>query len=230
MDIAAPSQLSSAIYQYGEAARTVAQIAMTHGTSQNVVMMPQGTYQPPTQIDRRRFVEGVTLESPVMFYFHRPQYIPGFHPTVRPQPSCGISLRDCLNNRLDFLKGREELMFVNRGPSIAVLAGVWVLEPWSRQIPTRDFRSPPGPITRSKLAKNVAKVVQRFIDVRQFFLTVSHTDWLAVKKMQDRRMEDESQTIWKVGAGGIGIDDLILLGLQHVSTDSWQAHLLLIRN
>lgn len=37
--------------------------------------------------------------------------------------------------------------------------------PWSRQIPTRDFRSPPGPITRSKLAKNVAKTIQRFIDV-----------------------------------------------------------------
>ena len=37
---------------------------------------------------------------------------------------------------------------------------------WSRQIPTRDFRSPPGPITRSKLAKNVAKTVQRFIEVR----------------------------------------------------------------
>ena len=36
---------------------------------------------------------------------------------------------------------------------------------WSRQIPTRDFRSPPGPITRSKLVKNVAKTVQRFIEV-----------------------------------------------------------------
>ena len=37
--------------------------------------------------------------------------------------------------------------------------------PWSKQIPTRDFRTPPQPITRSKLAKNVAKTVQRFITV-----------------------------------------------------------------
>ena len=37
--------------------------------------------------------------------------------------------------------------------------------PWSRQIPTRDFRNPPGPITRAKLAKNVAKSVLRFIQV-----------------------------------------------------------------
>ena len=38
-------------------------------------------------------------------------------------------------------------------------------QPWSRQIPTRDFRNPPGPITRAKLAKNVAKSVARFIVV-----------------------------------------------------------------
>ena len=38
-------------------------------------------------------------------------------------------------------------------------------QPWSRQIPTRDFRNPPGPITRAKLAKNVAKSVARFISV-----------------------------------------------------------------
>ena len=39
-------------------------------------------------------------------------------------------------------------------------------QPWSRQVPTRDFRNPPGPITRAKLAKNVAKSVARFIAVR----------------------------------------------------------------
>jgi len=34
------------------------------------------------------------------------------------------------------------------------------------QIPTKDFRSPPCPITRSKLAKNIARTVERFIKVR----------------------------------------------------------------
>ena len=37
--------------------------------------------------------------------------------------------------------------------------------PWSRQIPTRDFRSPPQPVTRAKLARNVAKTIKRFIEV-----------------------------------------------------------------
>jgi hypothetical protein len=39
-------------------------------------------------------------------------------------------------------------------------------QPWGRQIPTRDFRDhPPRPITRAKLAKNVAESVARFIAV-----------------------------------------------------------------
>jgi hypothetical protein len=39
--------------------------------------------------------------------------------------------------------------------------------PWSKQIPTRDFRSQPGSITLAKLAKNIAKMVERFIKVIQ---------------------------------------------------------------
>jgi hypothetical protein len=42
---------------------------------------------------------------------------------------------------------------------------------WSRQIPTKDFRSPPGPITIAKLAKNVAKCVQRFMLVSTSFMS-----------------------------------------------------------
>jgi hypothetical protein len=40
-------------------------------------------------------------------------------------------------------------------------------------IPTRDFRNPPGPISRAKLAKNLAKSVARFISVR---IILSHRD------------------------------------------------------
>ncbi|EMD38915.1 hypothetical protein CERSUDRAFT_122431 [Gelatoporia subvermispora B] len=227
----APSQLSSAAAQYGGAGRTVAQNALSCGPSQNGIMIPQRTYQPLMQSDRRRYVEEVTLEEPIMFYVYRPQYIsPGFHPAARPQLSCGVSLRDCINNRFDFLEGREELMFVDRGPSISIRLMWPGYAPWSRQIPTRDFRSPPGPITRSKLARNVAKTVQRFIEASRIFPTIPHTDRFTVQEMQDRPMEDQSQAIWKVGTGSIGLDDLILLGLQHVSMGSWQAHLLLIRN
>ena len=47
---------------------------------------------------------------------------------------------------------------------------------WSRQIPTKDFRSPPGPITIAKLAKNVAKCVQRFMLVSSFVFFLSSAD------------------------------------------------------
>ena len=38
-------------------------------------------------------------------------------------------------------------------------------------------------------------------------------------------MEEEADRIWKIVGGRITIDDLDLVGLQHVSMGSWQAHL-----
>ena len=116
------------------------------------VMLPQRTYRPHTQSDRRRYVEEVILEQPIMFYMQNPQ-------------GCGISCRDALNSKFMRLVGRDDQMFNNRGPSVSIRLMWPGYAPWSRQIPTRDFRTPPGPITRSKLAKNVAKTVQRFLDV-----------------------------------------------------------------
>ena len=115
-------------------------------------MLPQRTYRPHTQSDRRRYVEEVILEQPIMFYMQNPQ-------------GCGISCRDALNSKFMRLVGRDDQMFNNRGPSVSIRLMWPGYAPWSRQIPTRDFRTPPGPITRSKLAKNVAKTVQRFLDV-----------------------------------------------------------------
>ena len=36
---------------------------------------------------------------------------------------------------------------------------------WTKQIPAKDFKKVPSPITREKLAKEVAKCVKRFIEV-----------------------------------------------------------------
>lgn len=44
------------------------------------------------------------------------------------------------------------------------------------------------------------------------------------QEMQNRRMEEEAEVRWRVGRGHIDLDDLILVGLQHVSMGSWQAH------
>ncbi|KAJ3526213.1 hypothetical protein NM688_g8286 [Phlebia brevispora] len=158
-------------------------------------MIPQRTYRPHTQSDRRRYVEEVELEAPIMFYMSHPDRL-------------GIPCRDALNCRFAQLAGRDDQMFINRGPSVSIRLMWPGYAPWSRQIPTRDFRSPPGPITRSKLAKNVAKTVQRFIE-----------------EMRVKPMEEEADARWRIGANRITVEDLELVGLQHVSMGSWQAHL-----
>ncbi|KZT09952.1 uncharacterized protein LAESUDRAFT_645596 [Laetiporus sulphureus 93-53] len=157
----------------------------------------QKTYRPHTQSDRKRYVEEVKLEAPIMFYVTNPE-------------TCGISLRDAINSRFMSLKDRDDPVLVDRGPSVSIRINWPGYVPWSKQIPTRDFRSPPQPITRAKLAKGVARVVQRFID-----------------DMQTRNMEEDAEPAWRVGAHGITLDDLDLVGLQHVSMGSWQAHLCL---
>ncbi|KAI0343081.1 hypothetical protein BDW22DRAFT_1308064, partial [Trametopsis cervina] len=162
-------------------------------------IVPQRTYRPNTQSDRRRYVEEVNLEEPIMFY--------SLH-----GDTCGIPCVDALNSKFSNLHGRDDPMFVQRGPSVSIRL-VWPgYAAWSRQIPTRDFRSPPQPITRSKLAKNVAKTIQRFIE-----------------DMKDKPLEEEADQRYRVGGRHITIGDIELVGLQHVSMGSWQAHIRLRR-
>jgi len=196
--------------------RTVAELAAAYATPRDGILVPQQTYQPLMQSDRRRYVEEVQLDEPIMFYA---QYPNGSAHSVDPhagigmqQPSsCGIPLRDALHNRFNVLVGREDLMFENRGPSVSIRL-LWPgYAPWSRQIPTRDFRTPPGPITRAKLAKNVAKTIERFI-----------------QEMDGQPMGNGAEAGWRVGKNWIELDHLVLVGLQHVSMGSWQAHVRLI--
>lgn len=42
-------------------------------------------------------------------------------------------------------------------------------------------------------------------------------------------MEDDADIRWRVGPGHIQLQDLALVGLQHVSMGSWQAYLILRR-
>ncbi|KAL0571281.1 hypothetical protein V5O48_010686, partial [Marasmius crinis-equi] len=112
--------------------------------------VPQMMYKPHTNSDRRRYVEEVELDPPIYFWAENPT-------------ECGISLADALHSRVRRLSGREDTVFEGRGPSVSIRLEWPGYRQWSRQIPTKDFRTPPGPITKAKLAKNVAKCVQRFI-------------------------------------------------------------------
>jgi hypothetical protein len=104
---------------------------------------------------------------------------------------------------------------------------------WSRQIPTKDFRSPPGPITIAKLAKNVAKCVQRFMLVSTSSLCHSFSFQLT-RQLKDRKMlpmEEGAEEKWRIGdrPNDIKVEDLMLVSIHHVSLGSWQPQLRLRR-
>jgi len=163
--------------------------------------IPQPMYKPHTTSDRKRYVEDVLLEAPIYFF-------------VEHSGQCGIPLHDALHSRVKNLVNREQVVFEGRGPSVSIRLEWPGYRQWSRQIPTKDFRSPPGPITIAKLAKNVAKCVQRF--------------------MLDRKMlpmEDGSDEKWRIGdrSCDIKVEDLMLVSIHHVSLGSWQPQLRLRR-
>jgi len=160
--------------------------------------LPQQMYKPHTTSDRKRYVEEVMLEPPLYFVTEHPQQY-------------GILLKDVLHSRTKRLVNREQVVFEGRGPSVSIRLEWPGYRQWSRQIPTKDFRSPPQPITLAKLAKNVAKCVQRF--------------------MQEAKSlpmdEDTSDPRWRIGGGShdIKFEDLVLVSIHHVSLGSWQPQL-----
>ncbi|KAI9066953.1 hypothetical protein FKP32DRAFT_1673425 [Trametes sanguinea] len=189
-----------------DATRRVLDIAYEIGHPLGTPLVPQTDYRPHTQSDRRRYVEQATLEPAILFWTIGPDA------HGRPRKHLGMPLSDAIHCRFMALVERDDPMFQERGPSVSIRINWPGYAPWSRQIPTRDFRSPPQPVTRSKLARNVAKTVHRFIE-----------------ETNGRQMDDPSQEIWRVGKGYIELEDLMLVGLQHVSMGSWQAHLRLMR-
>ncbi|KAF9005972.1 hypothetical protein BDQ17DRAFT_1352493 [Cyathus striatus] len=157
--------------------------------------IPQQMYKPHTNSDWKRYVEEVDTDAPIFFW------------TVQPD-ECGILLSDALHSRVKRLSGRDQTVFEGRGPSVSIRLEWPGYRPWSRQIPTKDFKSPPGPITLAKLAKNVAKCVQRFIEERRH-----------------QSMDEEADPRWRIGQGHITIDDIVLVSIHHVSLGSWQPQL-----
>jgi len=167
------------------------------------LFVPQRMYKPHTGSDRRRYVEEVRLSAPIIFEINEPH-------------EWGIALDDALKSRTKHLLDRDAKMFEACGPSVSIRLE-WPGAPWSRQIPTKNFRHPPGPITKDKLAKNIAKCVERFI-----------------VDTQDKPINDEEDTNalrFKVGTGpnDVKLQDLILVSLHHVSQGSWQPQLRLRR-
>ncbi len=89
----------------------VLDIASTTGHPHGGPFIPQKTYRPHTISDRRRYVDEVQLEAPIMFYSNKPV-------------GCGILLRDAISSRFSTLEGRDDAMFQGRGPSVSIRLNV----------------------------------------------------------------------------------------------------------
>ncbi|KAJ8595632.1 hypothetical protein M405DRAFT_320757 [Rhizopogon salebrosus TDB-379] len=159
------------------------------------IYIPQTIYQPYTEADRVRYIEKANLKEPIIFI------------TTHPD-QWGIALEDALRARMKELHGRDDQMFEDCGPSVSIRLQWPGYRAWTKQIPTMDFKSPKCPITKGKLAKNIANCVKRFIEDKE-----------------KERMEMEADRRWKVGTRYIRMEDLMLVSLHHISKGSWQPQL-----
>lgn len=127
-----------------------------------------------------------------------------------PDGRCGFSMKAALDKDFGRLEDRDAPMLADCGTSISLRLEWPGCPPWTKQIKTRDWRKAPRPISRGKLATEIAKATRKFIDVMQ---NKPQTDYY-----------------WRVGDGAnqIGINDLVLVRLERVSRASWQPHFRLL--
>jgi len=119
----------------------------------------------------------------------------------------GISLKDALDGMHTGLEERDVEMFVDCKSSISVRVGWIGYEEWSRQIKTRDGRKRPQPITKAKLATEIAKAVQKFIEDKR------DTPFVG------------AELGWCLRSEHITLDKLYLVRLVNRSRSSWQPSL-----
>jgi hypothetical protein len=99
---------------------------------------------------------------------------------------------------------------------------------WSTQIRTRDQTTAHSTITLETLAKGVARAVFRFLEVSTYLHVTYGKSRLTSE--QDATGQLSQYTEWRVGGDrGITRNDIIIIGLIHVSQGSWQPILQLNR-
>ncbi|KAF9649174.1 hypothetical protein BDM02DRAFT_3095106 [Thelephora ganbajun] len=122
----------------------------------------------------------------------------------------GMPLQDAMDERYEGLVGRDDGVFLGCDCTAISLRIEWPeYRGWNRHINTVDWKKPRGPITRSKLAFKIAKIIDLFI-----------------KSNQGMVISDEC---WRVGNGHIELKDLILGSIEHVTKGSWQPQIFVMR-
>ncbi|OJA19775.1 hypothetical protein AZE42_03988 [Rhizopogon vesiculosus] len=112
--------------------------------------VPQSLYQPRGETDRAKYVYTANLSPPIFFY---------------AESELGIALEEIIQTESPRLCDRDDLVFDGSGRSISVRIEWPGYRPWKKQLLTRDYRKTPGPITKARLAKNLARCIRQFIKV-----------------------------------------------------------------
>lgn len=122
---------------------------------------------------------------------------------------CGVPIIDASEYRLSDLVRGDDLMFANTTVSTFSVRIEWPgYKMWSGQFRARSWSGTNEPVTRSRLAMQIAKRVIEFLETVE---DVESTDM-----------------VWKVGQGHIRPKDLVLVSLVQVSKGSWQPMLRLL--
>jgi hypothetical protein len=128
--------------------------------------------------------------------------------TFQVHGQCGMPLSAALRCVYSGLSGRDDPMFIGSRTSISIRLEWPGCSSWAQQMRTKDWRRKPSPITKAKLATEVAKKVDRFL-----------------KDMgRNVRGSQGDATL----PSHIDINRVALVALEHVSMASWQPHLRLI--
>lgn len=169
--------------------------------TETTIYVPQRLYQPRGETEREKYVNTAKLSSPIVFYAEKPSEL-------------GIALEEILKKKSRRLRDRDDLVFEGGSRSFSLRLEWPGYRPWNCQLLTRNYRKTKGPITKEKLAKNLATCIRRFI-----------------QKTHRGNMEADPvpNPMWRISADGIKFEDIILVSLNHVSQGSWQPELRLRR-
>ncbi|KAF9784911.1 hypothetical protein BJ322DRAFT_1020554 [Thelephora terrestris] len=134
----------------------------------------------------------------------------------------GISLQNAIRRVYVGLEGRDNQVFVDKC-SVLMLRLEWPGYPsWFRKIRLNNWKKSPERIKLEKLATEVAKCIERFI--RVIYVSFSRIDRTLTreKEVQETGQNNQETSNWRVGAGFIDTNRLVLVALDKVSRGSWQ--------
>jgi hypothetical protein len=105
--IQAPGPSARPLYSHQDQAHFFRDVPSTHAGGSQGPFILQKMYRPHTHSDRRRYVEEVGLEEPILFWADHPSEL-------------GIPLSDVLHSKVKRLLYRDETVFEGRGPSVSI--------------------------------------------------------------------------------------------------------------